>query len=237
MRKVRLNKYLARSGVTSRRKSDLLIEQGKVRVNGQVVTRLGTKIDPATDKVDVHGKQVSPEAKHYLVLHKPPGYLVTMDDPFDRPTIKELIPDLKVRLFPVGRLDFNSEGLLLMTNDGELAHQLMHPRFHRKKIYMVWIRGQIKTQDMDRLFKGVFLDGKKTSLDKIDLIKKEKDSSLLKVEIHEGRKREIRRMFQAVGSEVWRLKRIQFAGLRLRGLKKGQWRYLTPEEIKILRNP
>ncbi|MGM0466936.1 MAG: pseudouridine synthase [Acidobacteriota bacterium] len=231
---MRLNKYLARAGITSRRKADKLIEQGRVRVNGKVVTMLGTKIIPKQDKVEVDGKTVKPEEKLYLMLNKPPGFLVTLDDPFNRLTIKTLLPDLGVRVFPVGRLDLNSEGLLLLTNDGELAHHLMHPRYNIKKVYMVRIKGQIQSRDLKELSRGVHLDNQRISPDKVKLIKEDSDTSLLKVEIHEGKKREIRRMFQSIGCQVVSLKRIQFAGLKLGNLEKGKWRYLTPKEIKIL---
>ncbi len=231
---MRLNKYLARAGVTSRRKADQLIEQGRVRVNGEIVTRLGTQINTREDKVEVNSVEIKPESKHYLVLNKPPGYVVTLDDPLGRPTIKELLPNLGVRLFPVGRLDFNSEGLLLFTNDGELAHQLMHPRYNIKKVYMVRIKGLIQKRDLKTLSNGVYLDNRKTSPDELKLIKKDSDSSLLRIEIHEGRKREIRRMLQAVGYHVVKLKRIRFAGLKLGGLGKGEWRYLRPDEIRKL---
>ncbi|MFW6124469.1 MAG: pseudouridine synthase [Acidobacteriota bacterium] len=234
---MRLNKYLARAGITSRRKADKLIEQGRVRVNGEVVTQLGTKVDGEADRVEVDGVKVKPEKKIYLMLHKPPGYLVTLDDPFDRPTIKTLLPDLGVRLFPVGRLDLNSEGLLLLTNDGELAHHLTHPRYHIKKGYKVRIKGQIRSSDLKSLSRGVYLDNQKIFPDKVKLIKVVSDFSLLKVEIHEGKKREIRRMFQSIGYEVVSLKRVQFGGLRLGDLEKGKWRYLKPEEAKKLNSP
>jgi pseudouridine synthase len=232
---VRLNKYLAGAGLTSRRKADKLIEQGKVKVNGEVVTQLGTQINPRADKVEVNGTEVKPESKHYLVLNKPRGYVVTLDDPFKRPTIKKLLPDLGVRLFPIGRLDLNSEGLLLLTNDGKFAHQLMHPRYHIKKVYWVRIKGPMQNKDLRMLLKGVVLDNQKISPDKIKLIKKDSDFSLLQVEIHEGRKREIRRMFQFVGYQVMRLKRIQFADIKLGNLEKGKWRYLKPEEVKTIK--
>lgn len=230
-----MNKFLARAGITSRRKADELIEQGRVKVNGTPVTRLGTKINQRSDKVEVDGEEVKAESRYYLILNKPPGYLVTLDDPFDRPTINELMPDLDVRLFPVGRLDLDSEGLLLCTNDGELAHHLMHPRYGIKKVYLVRIKGHIQRKNLKTLSEGVILDNRKTFPDKLELIKKDPDSTLLKVNIHEGRKREIRRMFQSVGYQVTRLKRIQFAGLKLGNLKKGRWRYLKPNEIKKLK--
>ncbi len=232
---MRLNKFIARAGVTSRRKADQLIEQGRVKVNGRVETRLGTKINIEEDKVEVDRKEVRSEKKCYLILHKPPGYLVTLDDPFNRPTVKEILPDLGVRLFPVGRLDLNSEGLLILTNDGEFAHHLMHPRYNIRKVYEVWIKGHLKSPHLKTLSEGVFLDNRKTFPDQIELIRKEPDSCLLRVEIHEGRKRVIRRMFQAVGCQVVRLKRIQFADLKLGKLDRGKWRHLTPNEIKKLK--
>jgi len=233
---VRLNKYLARAGVTSRRKADILIEEGRVRVNGETVTRLGSQINAEADKVEVNGIDIKPEIKHYLILNKPSGYVVTLDDPLERPTVRELLPDLGIRLFPVGRLDLNSEGLLLFTNDGELAHKLMHPRYEINKVYMVRIKGRIESRDLRVLSEGVYLDNRKTSPDKLRLIKRGPDSSLLRIEIHEGRKREIRRMLQAVGYHVVKLKRIQFAGLKLGSLEKGKWRHLKPDEVRKLYN-
>ena len=233
-RKMRLNKYLARSGVSSRRKADKLIEQGRIKINGKVVTELGTKINLKQDRVEVDGEAAEPENKQYLILNKPPGYLVTLDDPFDRPTIKELLPDLGIRIFPVGRLDLHSEGLLLLTNDGELAHHLMHPRYQIKKVYIVRIKGQIHSRDLKSLLRGVVLNNQRVSPDRAQLVTKDSNSSLLKLEIHEGKKREIRRMFQVIGYQVVSLKRIQFDGLKLGNLEKGKWRYLKPEEIERL---
>lgn len=233
---MRLNKYIAHSGAASRREADRLIEAGRVKVNGGVVRNMGIRVDSDQDRIEVDGRIL--EAKMpstYIMLNKPPGYLVTMKDPFGRPTIMELLPHLRTRVYPVGRLDNDSEGLLLLTNDGELAHKLMHPRYRIRKVYMVKVKGTPESSRLRLLEAGIYLDGKKTAPAKIKLISASPRGSLLRVEIHEGRKREIRRMFAYLGHEVTTLQRILFAGLGLRNLKPGQWRPLAKEEIAELK--
>ncbi|MFH2041809.1 MAG: pseudouridine synthase [Acidobacteriota bacterium] len=233
---IRLNKYLSQSGVTSRRDADRLIEKGDVRVNGEVVRTLGTKIDESKDRVEVRGKAVKPEDDSVsIVLYKPPGYLVTLKDPQQRPTVMGLIRSLKRRVFPVGRLDFDSEGLLLFTDDGELAHRLMHPRYQIQKEYRVEVTGFPEKEALDRLKTGIVLDGKITAPAEVRLLRQEDRHSFLQIVIHEGRKREVRRMMEAVGHDVLSLKRTRFGSIRLGNLKPGEWRRLEPHEIASLK--
>jgi 23S rRNA pseudouridine2605 synthase len=233
---VRLNKFLAQAGVASRREADRMITVGRVSVNNTIVEELGTQIDPIKDSVRVDGQNVKKEKeKIYLLLNKPAGYLVTMKDPFKRPTILELIPKLKTRVFPVGRLDLNSEGLLLLTNHGELASRLMHPRYRIKKVYEVRIKGIPSRKSLQRLEKGIHLDGKKTAPAKLTHLRSNSKNTKVRIVLTEGRKREIRRMFEAIGHTIFYLKRINFAGLALETLQKGQWRYLTSSEVVDLK--
>lgn len=234
--RIRLNKYLSRAGVASRRESDRLITEGRVSVNRKVILELGQKIDEDRDVVLVDGKRVKkPEKQVYILLNKPAGCLVTLKDPFQRPTIKALLPPSLGRVFPVGRLDYDSEGLLLLTNDGELAYRLSHPRFEVKKVYLVKVSGAPAVESLSRLEKGITLDGRKTAPAKVAILAVNPKSSLLRLEIHEGRKREVRRMCQAVGHPVVELKRIGFAGLSVKNLKPGEWRLLEPGEVSRLR--
>ncbi|MBL7082504.1 MAG: rRNA pseudouridine synthase [Candidatus Aminicenantes bacterium] len=233
---IRLNKFLAQAGVASRREVDRMITEGKIKVNGQVVQVLGSKIDETKDEVEVDGKKVKrEEGQVYLMLNKPPGYLVTFKDRFQRPTIKQLLPSLGKRYFPVGRLDYDSDGLLLLMNDGELAFRLTHPRFKVGKVYLAKVKGEPEPSKLLRLKKGIYLDGKKTAPAKIAIVSKSSKKTLLKIEIYEGRKREVKKMFKTVGHEVLQLKRISFGGVRLGELKTGKWRFLTQKEIDILK--
>jgi pseudouridine synthase len=233
---IRLNKFLAQRGIASRRKADELISQGRVAVNGRVVEDLGVKVDDIEDRVDVDGKKVRTERTFvYGMLNKPAGCLVTLNDPFRRPTIRKLIPRLEAGVVPVGRLDQDSEGLLLLTNDGELAFRLTHPRYEVKKMYLVRVAGEIAAGEISKLRKGIFLDGRKTAPAKISPLEQNPQTSVLQVEVHEGRKREVRRMFEAVGHRVLWLKRVAFAGLQLEHLPSGKWRPLTRNEIRHLK--
>jgi pseudouridine synthase len=233
---LRLNKYLSQQGVASRRDADRLIVQGRVSVNGTVVEDLGVKIDETDDRVAVDGKPVSSGRELlYLMLHKPVGCLVTKDDPEGRPTVMDLIPKLRAPVFPVGRLDYNSEGLLLLTNDGELAFRLTHPRYEILKKYAVQVTGEMTAADAARLEKGVFVGGRRTGQARIKIFEKSARRSILVVEIHEGRKREVRRMLEIVGHPVQTLKRVEFAGLRLAPLAYGKWRFLKKEEVRHLK--
>ncbi len=233
---VRLNKYLAQAGVASRREADRFIAEGRVRVNGRIVSELGSRIDPGKDSVSVDGRDVRKESRLvYLVLNKPPGYLVTLKDQYHRPTIKELLPHIAERIYPVGRLDLESEGLLLLTNDGELAFRLAHPGSEIRKSYLVKVKGEPDEKALEKLRKGVFLAGKKTVPARVVLLAHNPKKSLLRIEIHEGRKHEVRLMCHHVGHDALSLKRVALGGLTLGTLKSGAWRYLTAQEIRKLR--
>jgi pseudouridine synthase len=233
---IRLNKYIAQSGAASRREADRLIESGRVMVNGRIVRTLGTTIDDLKDRVEVGGRAVRPlDQRIYLMLHKPPGYLVTRKDPHNRPNVMALLPPGLRAVFPVGRLDLDSEGLLLLTNDGELAHRLMHPRYGIIKHYRVKVKGRPAEASLSKLRQGINIDGKKTAPARIVLVSAGTHSSVLDVEIHEGRKREIRRMFESQGNPVQTLKRLRFAGLPLGKLKAGTWRHLRSDEVRKLK--
>ena len=231
----RLQKILAEAGIASRRESERLIRAGRVTVNGRTVTQLGSKADPDRDRIAVDGKLVSPAPRaRYLLLNKPAGYVTTKADPRGRPVVFDLLPPQPVRLFSVGRLDYWTEGLLLLTNDGELAHRLMHPRFGCKRVYEAQVAGQVSDETLRRLRRGVVLeDGVAVPLS-VELLSRRRDQSLLKLTLGEGRYREVRRICQAVGHKVLRLRRIQFGPLSLRGLAPGQSRTLTPRELAQL---
>jgi pseudouridine synthase len=233
---VRLNKFLSQAGVASRREADKMIIEGRVKVNGEAIQVLGYKIDDANDRIDVDGKRVKREKNLvYLMLNKPSGYLVTLKDPFRRPTIKDLLPNVKENIFPVGRLDYESEGLMLLTNDGEMAYRLTHPRFKIKKTYLVKVAGNPDSLRLSKLEKGILLDGRKTAPAKVSRLSDNPKRTLLRIEIAEGRKREIRRMCKAMGHRVLQLKRVGFAGLTLGRLVQGNCRFLSQKEVDNLR--
>ena len=234
--KIRLNKFLAMAGVASRREADRMISEGRVSINGETVVELGVQVDEEKDKIEVGGKIIiQPKSKVYLVLNKPPGYLVTAKDPFQRPTIMDLLPNLKSRVFPVGRLDLDSEGLVLLTNDGELAHRLMHPSYQVIKEYRVRVNAKPELSTLATLERGISLDGKKTAPAKFRILTSTVKGTLLLARLYEGRKRELRRMFEFKGFRVLALKRIKLGSLHLGNLKKGEWRYLSREEIARLK--
>jgi 23S rRNA pseudouridine2605 synthase len=231
----RLNKIIAMSGISSRRSADVLISAGRVIVNGMVITEPGSKAIWGIDSITVDGKQVpDPPGKIYIILHKPFGYVSTLKDPEGRPIISDLIQDIKERIYPVGRLDFDSQGLLILTNNGDLAFRLMHPRFHIPRIYKVTVNGCITNQSVKRLRKGVFLDDGPTNPAGVRIINREKDRSVLRVTMFEGRSREIRRMFEAVGHKTINLIRTGYGSLVLGNLKVGKYRHLTNSEVKTL---
>lgn len=238
---LRLNKFLAHAGVCSRREADRFVAEGRVRVNGRVVEELGLKVDPARDKVEVNGRMVRAAKEEsgtrsvYILLFKPVGPVVTVKDPFGRPTVMDLLPKLSTRVYPVGRLDADSEGALLLTNDGEMAHRLTHPRFGVGKVYEVRVEGEPSGEDLEKLRKGIFLEGRRTAPARVRVVRASGRRTLLALEIHEGRKREIRKMFEALGYPVSGLLRVRFAGLTLEGLKPGEWRYLKRQEIERLK--
>ena len=232
----RLNKWLARAGVASRRASDLMIEAGRVTVNGETVDRLGTRIDPGRDVVKLDGRRVTPPSQPglYLMLHKPRGIVTTLSDPEGRPTIRDLLRGIRGRVFPVGRLDFQTEGLLLLTDDGELARDLMHPGKRVPKTYLAKVRGTPGEDRMDRLRQGVSLDGRKT-LPATLRISRPGQNSWVEITIVEGRKHQVRRMFDCIGHPVSKLRRIRYGGVELGKLPSGRLRSLTGPEIESLR--
>ncbi len=234
--KIRLQKHLSESGVASRRKAEELIAAGRVRVNGRVAA-LGDKVDPVRDKVTVSGKRVvSVKEKVYIMLNKPRGFVTTMSDEKDRKCVAQLVEDVGVRIFPVGRLDRNSEGLLIMTNDGEFSNRLTHPSSHVNKTYRVTVRGSVDNDMVDRLATGIVLDGRATLPCDVHVIERKPDRTVLIFVIHEGRNRQIRRMCEAVGLEVLRLKRTEIAGVKLGMLPQGKWRPLNEKEMRHLTN-
>lgn len=236
-REIRLNKFLSEAGVASRRSADRMILEGRVAVNGVIVDELGAKLDPGRDTVKVDGRSVRiGDRAVYIMLHKPPGYLVTLSDPFKRPTVRDLIPAGLGRLFPVGRLDAASEGLLLLTNDGELAYRLSHPSYEVRKTYLVKVRGEPTEEALRRLAHGIWIDGKKRAPARVDCLSRSPKSSWLRVELHEGRKHEIRLMCRAIGHDVLKLRRVGYAGLGLKALKPGEWRHLELSEVRRLRD-
>ncbi len=229
--KIRLQKHLSICGVASRRKAEELIEGGKVRVNGRVA-HLGDKVDPKRDKVTVRGKTVTAVTqKVYIMLHKPRGYVTTMSDEFERKTVADLVKDVGVKVFPVGRLDRDSEGLLIMTNDGELANAITHPSKLVNKTYRVTVAGSVDDEQINNLCEGVVIDGKKTQRCDVFVIERRADRTVISFIIHEGRNRQIRKMCDAVGLNVLRLKRTEIAGVKLGGLKMGAWRDLNEREL------
>jgi 23S rRNA pseudouridine2605 synthase len=232
----RLHKILAEAGVASRRKGEELILAGKVSVNNEVIRELGVMADPACDQIRVDGKPLPhPSPKVYYLLYKPRGIITTLNDPEGRRTIKDLIPRVKAKIFPVGRLDYDAEGLLLLTNDGEMAMRLAHPRYRVPRTYLVKVKGVLTTEEMTRLAKGVMLaDGMSPSI-KVKPMGRLQKNSLLRVTLHEGRNRVIKRTFEAIRHPVLRLKRIGFASLTLEGLRPGEYRPLSSEEIEQLR--
>ncbi len=230
----RLQKVLAHAGICSRRKAEEYIANSRVAVNGQIVTRPGVKVDQNQDKITVDGKPILKEQKIYILLNKPPGYVTTMSDPQGRPIVTDLLTDINHRLFPVGRLDLDSEGALLLTNDGALTNKILHPRYEVNKTYEATVRNFPKAADLRQLEQGIVLDGQKTWPAKLRALRKKKGTTIIEVIIHEGKKRQVRKMFQAIGHHVLRLKRTAYGGLKLGNLEPGKYRFLTKNDLKKL---
>lgn len=231
---IRLNKFIANSGVCSRREADTLIQAGVVTVNGEVVTELGTKVNIYTDEVKFNGEKLKGEEKVYLVMNKPKGYVTTASDPHAEKTVMELLKGCPFRVFPVGRLDKSTTGVLMFTNDGELAEKLTHPSYDKKKIYQVSLDKPLKQEDYEKALAGVELTDGKMAADELEFIDAD-DHRKLGIEIHSGKNRIVRRLFEALGYEVKSLDRVYFAGLTKKGLKKGEWRKLSEGEVNILK--
>ena len=231
---LRLNKFLANAGVCSRREADEFIQAGVVTVNGEVVTELGTKI-LRTDEVKFHDAPVSLEKKVYVLLNKPKDYVTTSDDPQQRKTVMDLVKDVcPERIYPVGRLDRNTTGVLLLTNDGDLASKLTHPKFLKKKVYHVHLDKNITAHDLQQIRDGITLDDGEIKADAVDYAD-ERDKSQVGIEIHSGKNRIVRRIFESLGYRVTKLDRVQFAGLTKKNLRRGDWRFLTEKEVDMLR--
>ncbi len=232
----RLQKVMSQAGIASRRESEKIIKEGRVTVNGKVVTELGTKVMPGNDRIMVDGKRIAGEKLVYIMLNKPKAVLTTLTDPQDRKTVASFVTDIPQRIYPVGRLDYNTEGLLLLTNDGALTHSLIHPSKKINKTYIAKVSGQPLQEKIDKLRVGIELEDGMTAPAIIDFVEydREKDLTSLKVTIHEGRNRQIRRMFAAIGSDVKQLKRIKFAFLTLEGVKRGSYRHLLASEVEEL---
>ena len=231
---VRLNKFIANSGVCSRREADTMIQAGVVTVNGEVVTELGTKVNVLKDVVKFNGETLRGEAKVYIVMNKPKGYVTTASDPHADKTVMDLLKGCQTRVYPVGRLDKATTGVLMFTNDGEISERLTHPSYDKKKIYQVVLNKPLTEEARQQILAGVELSDGKVEADALEFIDPE-DKRKLGIEIHSGKNRVVRRIFEAVGCEVRTLDRVYFAGLTKKGLKKGEWRYLTEGEINILK--
>ncbi|WP_096188578.1 pseudouridine synthase [Evansella halocellulosilytica] len=232
----RLQKVIAQAGITSRRKAEQLITEGKVKVNGSIVTELGTKVDVSQDEVIVNGVPLEKEEPVYFLLYKPTGVISSVKDDKQRKVVTDYI-EAEQRIYPIGRLDYDTSGLILLTNDGEFANTLMHPKYNISKTYIAKIEGIPDRQIVRKLERGIMLDDRKTAPAKAKVIKsdRKKGTSIVELTIHEGRNRQVRRMFEAVGHPVIKLKREQYGFLNLQGLNAGEYRELKPHEVKQLR--
>ena len=231
---VRLNKFIANSGVCSRREADNLILAGVVTVNGKLVTELGTKVNIYTDDVRFNGERLRGEEKVYIVMNKPKGFVTTASDPHADKTVMDLLKSCTARVFPVGRLDKNTTGVLMFTNDGEIAEKLTHPSYDKKKIYQVTLDKDLSSEDFGRIMGGIELADGVIAADELEYID-DKDHRKLGIEIHSGKNRIVRRIFESLGYSVKALDRVYFAGLTKKGLKRGAWRYLSQGEVNILK--
>lgn len=234
----RLQKVLAEAGVASRRKCEELIAAGRVEVNDQVVTTLGVKVDPSQDFIKVDGRPIRRQSKVYVIFNKPKGVITSAQDPEGRKTVTEFFKNMKERIYPIGRLDYDTEGLLLLTNDGDFAHLLTHPKHHVPRTYLATVKGIPHGTQLDKLRSGIELDDGVTSPAEVEYqdVDMDKKEAVIKITIYEGRNRQVRRMFDAIHHPVVKLKRIQFGPLQLSGLPRGKFRHLTPQEVEELRN-
>jgi len=231
----RLQKILAKAGIASRRNAEELIRQGKVTVDGKVVTEMGCRVDPDRQVVSFEGRPLRlEEEKVYLLLNKPRGYVTTLHDPQGRPIVSSLLTGIASRVFPVGRLDFDTEGALILTNDGDFAERILHPRFEIERTYQATVGGLPTHEKIRLLEEGLELEGKKTWPAKVHILAEEATTTTLEITIHEGRKRQVRKMFEAIGHRVLALKRIAYGGLRLGALPSGKYRRLTPADLALI---
>ena len=228
----RLQKIIANAGITSRRSAEKLIDSGKVSLNGKVITNLGVKADPSKDKIRINGKLLShSEPKLYILLNKPSGYITSLKDPEGRPTVMDLLKKIRQRVYPVGRLDYDTEGLLIITNDGRFANTLMHPRYKVLKTYLVKIKGQISEKSMKHLTEGVHINGRKAAPIAIKKKGLREKNSWIEITLQEGRNRQIKRMLEILGYRVIKLKRTSYGSLNLKGVPLGAYRFLTRFEV------
>ena len=232
--KVRLQKVLADAGIASRRACDKLVDEGLVKVNNQVVTTPGLRVDPGNDRITYKGKLLKPEKKFYVMVNKPKGYICTNNDEKGRRRTIDIVKDIPARLYTVGRLDWDVEGLIILTNDGDFAYKLTHPKHHVPKTYVVKIKGAIEAKHVAKIFSGIYIDGKKTQPAKAEILKTSRQTSHVKLTLFEGKKREIKRMFFQLGYRVYHIKRISINGLKLGNLQPGRYRNLRDYEIKRL---
>lgn len=231
----RLQKFMARCGIASRREAENIILAGRVKVNKKIVTELGTKVDTDNDKVFLDGELIRPEKKlYYIMLNKPKGYVTTAKDEFDRKTVMELVADIDARLYPVGRLDYDSEGLLLLTNDGDFAYRMTHPTQHIPKKYHAIVSGTPDVGHVMKLRCGVAIDGYVTKPARVDIAETRENTTQLNITISEGKNRQIRKMCEAIGFPVIKLKRVSIGNVHLGNLPKGKWRHLSEGELNIL---
>ena len=232
---IRISKFIALCGVTSRRGAEALIKNASVTVNDELPEKIGLIIDPEVDVVKVDGVVIKPvEIKLYIVLNKPRKVMTTLQDPFKRKTIADYVKSMKYRVYPIGRLDYDTEGVLLLTNDGELAFRLAHPRYGVKKIYEALVKGEFKREQSMQISRGVKLEDGKIGRAKVDILNFRRNSTLIRLTLTEGRKREVKQLCSGVGHTVKSLKRVEFAGITVRGLKAGSWRKLTAGELTYL---
>ncbi|MFS1512304.1 pseudouridine synthase [Chengkuizengella sp. SCS-71B] len=234
----RLQKVLANAGIASRRKSEEIILAGRVEVNEKIINTLGVKVNPEEDIIKVDGKPIRSESKIYVLFHKPKGVISSVKDPEGRQVVTDYLKKVKQRVYPVGRLDYDTEGLLLLTNDGEFSNLMTHPKHHIEKTYFVTVKGIPHGSKLDRLKEGIVLDDGKTAPAEVEYhdVNPDKNESIISITIHEGKNRQVRRMFEALSVQVKRLKRVQFGFLNLQGVSRGKFRYLQTSEVKELKD-
>lgn len=236
---MRINKYIASCGIASRRKSEEIILQGRVKVNGNIVKDLSFNIDEQNDLVEINNKKINIKKENiYIVLNKPEGYITTVKDQFDRPSVIDLLTDIKERIYPIGRLDYETSGLLILTNDGDLTYKLTHPKHEVSKVYIARVKGIPTYEEITNFENGLYIEDYKTSPAKIKILEKneEKNYSICQIQIHEGRNRQVRKMCKAINHPVQRLKRVAMGKITLKGTEIGKYRHLTNEEIKYLKD-
>lgn len=236
---MRINKYIASCGVASRRKAEELIISGRVTINGELITELSTTVDETKDIVEVDGVPINQEEKKvYILLNKPEGYITTVKDQFDRPSVLDILKDVEERVYPVGRLDYETSGLLILTNDGDLTYKLTHPKHEVEKTYLAMVNGIISHEEKRRFENGLQIEDYTTAKAKLKIVKadEEKNYSVCKITIHEGRNRQVRKMCKAIGHPVRNLRRIQMGRINIRGLEVGEYRNLTEDEVKYLKS-